>query len=85
MSVSPKEALTNWAAMVALWTPVFLELLDHFGPKSEGRSDALQWALFIIGAMGMGSVLYTCWKDTRHPAWRAAHGLAPIRSSVASR
>ena len=80
--VSLKSILINWAAVVALWAPVYLALLDYLGPESAAQSEPLQWALVIIGIMGIGGVLYACWKDTRDPAWRAAHGLAQIRSGV---
>ena len=80
-----KSILINLAAVVALWAPVHLALLDYLGPKSVAQSEPLQWVLVIIGFMGMGGVLYACWKDTRDPAWRAAHGLPQIRSGAAGR
>jgi hypothetical protein len=83
--VSLKSILINWAAMVALWAPVYLALLDHLGPKSVAQSESLQWVLVVIGFMGIGGVLYACWKDTRDPAWRAAHRLPHIRSGAAGR
>jgi hypothetical protein len=75
MSVSPKAVLSNWAAIVALWAPAYLALLDHTG--SAARTEALEWALLAVGAAGLGSILYAAWRDTRDPAWRAAHPHLP--------
>jgi hypothetical protein len=75
MSVSPKAVLSNWAAIVALWAPAYLALLDHTG--SAARTEALEWALLAVGAAGLGSILYAAWRDTRDPAWRAAHPNLP--------
>ena len=69
--VSPKTVLSTGAVIVALWAPVYLKLLDHTG--STARSEALEWALLAIGAGGLASIVYTAWRDTRDPAWRAAH------------
>jgi hypothetical protein len=69
--VSPKTVLSTWAAIVALWAPAYLALLDHTGPAA--RSEALEWALLAIGAAGLASIVYAAWRDTRDPAWRAAH------------
>jgi hypothetical protein len=77
MSVSLKAALMNWAAIIALWAPVYLSVLDYFGHASMARSELFQWALVVVGVAGLGSVLYAGWKDTRDPAWRAAHRLPP--------
>jgi hypothetical protein len=44
------------------------------------RSELLQWALVFIGVSGLGSILYTAWRDTRDPVWRAAHKLPPLRA-----
>ena len=71
MSVSPKIVLSTWAAMVALWAPAYLALLDHTG--SGARTEALEWSLLAVGACGLASMLYAAWRDTRDPAWRAAH------------
>jgi hypothetical protein len=71
MSVSPKTVLSTWAAIVALWAPAYLALLDHTG--SAARSEALEWALLAIGATGLASIVYAAWRDTRDPTWRAAH------------
>ena len=76
MSVSPKSALTNSAAVIALWAPAYLVLQDYLGIELSGGLEALQWALLAVGAVGLGSVVYVSWRDTRDPAWRAAHGLA---------
>jgi hypothetical protein len=78
MSASLKSTLKTWAAIVALWAPVYLALIEGFGLSSMPRSELLQWALVFIGVSGMGSILYTAWRDTRDPAWRAAHRLAPL-------
>jgi hypothetical protein len=71
MNVSPKAVLSSWAALVALWAPVYLALLDHTG--SGARTEALEWALLAVGASGLASIVYAAWRDTRDPAWRAAH------------
>jgi hypothetical protein len=71
MSVSPKTVLSTWAAIVALWAPAYLALLDHTG--SGARTEALEWALLVVGAAGLASIVYAAWRDTRDPAWRAAH------------
>ena len=73
MSISTKTALASVAAIVALWAPAYLALLDHAGLDSAAESEALQWALLAVGAAGLGSILYAAWRDTRDPAWRAAH------------
>jgi hypothetical protein len=75
MQVSLKSVLINWSALVALWAPPYLAVLDHCYPRSAANSEPLQWLLVIIGFFGIGSVLYISWKDTRDPAWRAAHWL----------
>jgi hypothetical protein len=72
-TVSPKTVLTNWAAIVALWAPAYLALLDYTGLDSAAQSEALQWGLLGVGAAGLASILYAAWRDTRDPAWRAAH------------
>ncbi len=82
MSASLKSTLKTWAAIVALWAPVYLALIEAFGLTSMPRSELLQWALVFIGVSGLGSVLYTAWKDTRDPAWRAAHRLPPLDAQV---
>jgi hypothetical protein len=73
MSISTKTALASAAAVVALWSPASLALLDHAGLDSAAESQALQWALLAVGAAGLGSILHAAWRDTRDPAWRAAH------------
>jgi hypothetical protein len=85
MSVSLKAVLINWSAIVGLWAPAYLTLLEHFGPRSMARSDALQWMLVIVGAIGLGSIFFTAWRETRDSAWRAAHGLARTRPGTAGR
>jgi hypothetical protein len=71
------SVLMNWAALVALWAPAYLALLDQLGIELASGPEPLQWALVAVGTFGLGSVLYTSWRDTRDPAWRAAHGLTP--------
>ena len=73
--VSVSSVLINWAGLVALWALPYLTLLDHFRPDA-GRSEILEWSLLIIGALGLISVLYTAWRETLDPTWRAKHGLA---------
>jgi hypothetical protein len=80
--VSPKTVLSTtvlstWAAIVALWAPAYLALLDRTG--SSARSEALEWALLAVGAAGLASIIYAAWRDTRDPAWRAAHPNLPPR------
>jgi hypothetical protein len=81
MSTSLKSTLKTWAAIVALWAPVYFVLVEAFGLTSMPRSELLQWALVFIGVSGLGSILYAAWKDTRDPAWRAAHRLAPLEEA----
>jgi hypothetical protein len=80
MSVTLKATLVNWAAIIALWAPIYLSVLDSLGHASIARSELFQWALVVVGIAGLGSILYAGWKDTRDPAWRAAHRLPPMRS-----
>jgi hypothetical protein len=79
MSASLKSTLKTWAAIVALWAPVYLALAEVFGLESMPRSELVQWALVFIGVSGMGSIVYSGWRDTRDPAWRAAHRLPPLQ------
>lgn len=74
---APKFVLSSWGAIIALWALPYLALLDYFGRDVAARSQALEWMLVAVGAAGLASVLYFAWRDTRDPAWRAAHGLAP--------
>jgi hypothetical protein len=80
MSASLKSTLKTWAAVVALWAPVYLALVEGLGLESMPRSELLQWALVFIGVSGLGSILYTAWRDTRDPVWRAAHRLPPLEA-----
>lgn len=73
--VSLSSVLFNWAGLVALWALPYLTLLDHLH-LDAARSETLQWSLLIIGALGLASLLYTSWRQTLDPAWRARHGLA---------
>jgi hypothetical protein len=84
--VSLKTVLASWAALVALWAPAYLAVLDHAGFASAAHSQPLQWSLVAIGAAGLAGIVTACWRDTRDPAWRAAHGLAQrTRSAFAPR
>ena len=73
MRVSLKTVVASSAAVVALWAPTSLLLLDRAGLDSAAQSGALQWALVVIGVAGMAGILYAAWRDTHDPAWRAAH------------
>ena len=74
--VSVGSVLVNWAALVALWALPYLTLIDHLH-LDAARSEALQWSLLIIGALGLVSVLHATLRETFDPAWRARHGLPP--------
>ena len=74
--VSVGSVLVNWAALVALWALPYLALTDHLHMDAT-RSEALQWSLLIIGALGLVGVLHATWRETHDPAWRARHGLPP--------
>jgi hypothetical protein len=74
--VSVGSVLVNWAALVALWALPYLTLIDHLH-MDAARSEALQWSLLIIGALGLVSVLHATWRETLDPAWRARQGLPP--------
>lgn len=71
--VSISSVLFNWAGLVALWALPYLTLLDHLR-LDVARSETLQWSLLFIGVLGLISILYTAWKETLDPAWRAKHG-----------
>jgi hypothetical protein len=73
--ISLGTVLVNWAGLVALWALPYLTLLDHFRPDAA-RSEILEWSLLIVGALGLVSVLYTAWKETLDPTFRARHGLS---------
>jgi hypothetical protein len=81
MSTSLKSALMSSAIIVALWAPVYFVVVESFGLESMPRSELLQGGLVAVGVAGLGSILFTAWRDTRAPAWRAAHGLPPLRSA----
>jgi hypothetical protein len=76
--VSIISVLAGLGVIVAYWAPAYLEILDYFGGALLTRSEALEWSLVAVGALGLGLVVYLAWQDTRYPAWRAAHGL-PLR------
>lgn len=67
--------LAVWGVIVAFWAPAYLGMLDHFGGNVSARTEALEWLLVAIGALGLAGVGVIAWRDTRDPAWRAAHGL----------
>ena len=73
--VSIISVLAAFGAVVAFWAPAYLTILDTLGGGLSAQSEALGWSLFVVGALGLGSVVYLAWQDTRDPAWRAAHGL----------
>jgi hypothetical protein len=72
--ISIRAVLVNWAGLVALWSLPYLTLLDHLRIDAA-RSEILQWSLLIVGALGLVSILFTAWRETLDPAWRARHGL----------
>ena len=78
MSTSLKTALKGSAMIVALWAPIYFVLVESFGLELMPRSELFQWGLVAVGVCGLASILFTAWKDTRDPAWRAAHGLPPL-------
>jgi hypothetical protein len=73
-SITVTSVLVNWAGLVALWALPYLTLLDHLRVDAA-RSEVLQWSLLVVGALGLVSILYTAWRETLDPAWRARHGL----------
>lgn len=75
-TLSLRSVLCNWAALVALWALPYLTLLDHLRPDAA-RNEILQWSLLAVGALGLVSLLYSAWKETLDPAWRARHGFPP--------
>ncbi|HEY9451686.1 MAG TPA: hypothetical protein VIR82_03380 [Bradyrhizobium sp.] len=75
MRVSSNLVMANWAAAMAIWALPYLALLHHFGIEP---SEAMQWSLVVVGAIGSGSVFYMAWRESRRPSWRASHGLRPL-------
>jgi hypothetical protein len=73
--ISISSVLVNWAGLVALWALPYLTLLEHLRIDAA-RSEILQWSLLVVGELGLVSILYTAWRETLDPAWRARHGLA---------
>ena len=73
--ISIGAVLANWAALVALWALPYLTLLNYFHIDAA-QSEALRWLLVAIGASGVASIVFTAWRQTRDPAWRARHRLA---------
>jgi hypothetical protein len=76
--VSLRSVLFNWAGLVALWALPYLTLLDHLRPDAA-RSEILQWSLLAVGTLGLVSLLYSAWRETLDPTWRAKHGFPPRR------
>ena len=74
--VSLRSVLFNWAGLVALWALPYLTLLDHLRPEAA-RSEILQWSLLVVGTLGLISLLYSAWRETLDPTWRAKHGFPP--------
>ena len=70
--ISVSSVLVNWAGLVALWALPYLTLLDHLRIDAA-HSEVLQWSLLLVGALGLVSILYTAWRETLDPAWRARH------------
>jgi hypothetical protein len=83
--ISPKSRFIALAALTALWAPVCLALPHRLAAEWWAPFETMIWLFVIMGAWGMGNVLHTCWKDTRDPAWRAAHRLPPLRCNSAAR
>jgi hypothetical protein len=75
MPVSSNLAMANWAAAMALWALPYLTLLHHLRIEP---SQAMQWALVLIGAIGSAAVFYVAWLESRRPSWRASRGLRPL-------
>jgi hypothetical protein len=75
ISISILSAVAAAAALVALWAPTYLGILDHLGGGLSAQSETLAWSLLAVGVFGWASVFYIAWLDTLDPAWRAAHGL----------
>jgi len=71
-----RSVLFNWAGLVALWALPYLTLLDHLRPDAA-RSEILQWSLLAVGTLGLVSLLYSAWRETLDPTWRAKHGFPP--------
>ena len=58
MRISTTTVLASVAALVALWAPAYLVVLDHAGLDAAAQSETLQWGLFAVGASGLGTILY---------------------------
>ena len=70
--ISLGSVLVNWAGLVALWALPYLTLLDHLRVDAA-HSEILQWSLLAVGALGLVSILYTAWRTSLDPRWRARH------------
>jgi hypothetical protein len=73
MPVSLKYILTNWAALVALWAPAYLAMLEKLR-LDAAQSQILHWGLLIVGALGVFSALYMSWQATLGRAFGATQG-----------
>jgi hypothetical protein len=72
----PKRVVESWSALVGISGSSYLALLEELSLELAQYAESLQWPLFIIGAMGTGSVLVSSWKLSREKHWRRAQGLA---------
>ena len=82
MSTSLKSALKTWAMIVALWAPVYFVLVEASASNRcrDPTSSNGPWS--PLASSGLGSILVAAWKDTRDPAWRAAHKLPPLHAAA---
>ena len=71
--LSAASVFVNWAALVALWALPYLTLLDRLHIDAA-RSETFQWSLLIVGAIGLGCVLYEAWSRAVDPARRRGAG-----------
>ena len=51
-------ALATAAALVALWAPAYLSLLDNFGGEYAVRSEMFEWLLVVIAAFYLSFAAY---------------------------
>jgi len=71
--LSVVSVFVNWAALIALWALPYLTLLDRLHIDAA-RSESLQWSLLIVGATGLGCVLYEAWSRTLDPGRHRGQG-----------
>jgi hypothetical protein len=80
--VSIVSGLAAVGAVIALWAPTYLGVRNDLGIPAW--PEVFEWSLVVVGALGLGGVVYLAWQDTRDPTWRASHGfLRRIRSNSA--